>query len=280
MIKAALHREPRSSAAHFLLADLYVREGRVGEALGHVAVLGRRLRGGGAEPFAAALATYLRDPSKVAQVRDVLNQDASLRSSVLTKMAQGGAAAPSLRMLSQPGDAGEEWFRFAFERQLGVGNVGEARALLAAAQVSGGGTDLTDWSRGANAGPLAWRLPASPDGVAEPGTDGSLTLTYYGRSDVALAERLSLLSPGPYRFAAQFAGDPPAGSFEWRVTCLQGKRTLAAWPVSARASAQLLQVPADCPSQRIALWGRMGEFPRTVSANLTRIALSPVASTR
>lgn len=278
LVKAALHREPRSTAAHFLLAELHVREGRVGKALIHVAVLGRRLRGGGAEPFAAALATYLRDPTKVAEVRGVLDQNASLRSSVLTKMAQDVEAIRSLRLLTRRDDAGEEWFRLAFERQLGTGNVGEARGLLAAARVSGGATALSDWSAPGIAGPLAWRLPASSDGVAEVGKDGSLGLVYYGRADAGLADHLLLLPPGAYRFAAQFAGTPPAGSFEWRVTCIQGGRMLTTWPVAASASAQLLQVPADCASQRLALWGRMGDFPRTVSATLTRVALSPAVS--
>lgn len=278
LIKAALHRDPRSNAAHFLLADLYVREQRIGYALVHVAVLGRRLRGGGTEPFAAALAVYLRDPAKTGEVRGVLDRDMALRSSVMTRLAQDAAAAPALRILTRRGDAGEQWFSTAFERQLGAGNVGEARALLAAAGIKGGGTALTRWSTGSMAGPLSWRLPPTSEGVAEAGINGPLRLVYYGRADAALAEHLLLLTSGTYRFQAQFSGAAPAGSFEWRVTCLQGARPLATWPVAAPASVRLLQVPADCPAQRLSLWGRMGEFPKTVSADLTRVALLPVAN--
>ncbi|NJC06130.1 hypothetical protein GGQ97_001923 [Sphingomonas kaistensis] len=279
LLKAALHREPRSSAAHFLLADLYVREQRVGDALVHVGVLGRRIRGGGAEPFAAALAIYLRDPSKIAEVRPMLQGNAALRKSVMINLSQDPSAATSLRLLTGRGDSGEEWFRNAFERQLAGGNVGGARALLAAARVRGGGTALTPWSAGDEAGPLSWRLPATSDGVVEPVSGGPLRLVFYGRADASLADHLLLLPAGRYRFEAQFAGTPPPGTFEWRVTCLQGARPLATWPVSAPASAQLLDVPADCPAQRVALWGRLGEFPRTTSAELVRVALNPVMAT-
>ena len=271
LLKAALQREPRSTAAHFMLADLLIREQRVGDALANVAVLGRRLGGGGVDAFAGTLATYLRDPRTVSEVRSVLGDNPGLRTAVMTSLAQEPAAASSLRLLTKAGDAGAAWFRTAFERQLGAGNIGEARALLSAAKV-GGGTALTSWT-GENAGPLSWRLPGTPDGVAEAAPSGSLRLVYYGRADAALADHLLLLPAGAYRFQAQFAGAPPAGSFEWRVTCLHGSRPLATWPANAANSAQRLQVPVDCPSQRLALWGRMGEFPRTVSIELLRVSL-------
>jgi hypothetical protein len=276
LLKAVLHREPRSTAAHFLLADLYVRQQRIGDALVHVAVLGRRLRGGGAEPFAAALAVFLRDSTKIADVRPVLESNLGLRKSVMIGLAQDPSAADSLRLLTRRGDAGEDWFRLAFERHLGSGDIGAARSLLAAAGVSGGGTALSAWSTGETAGPLSWRLPASADGVAEAVAGGPLRLVFYGRNDVALADHLLLLPPGRFRFAAQFAGTVPPGTFEWRVTCLQGSRSLASWPVTAPASAQILTVPAACPAQRLALWGRMGEFPRTTAAELARVSLQPL----
>ncbi len=278
LLKAALHREPRSTAAHFMLADLLIREQRVGDALANVAVLGRRLGGGGVDAFAGTLAVYLRDPGKIAEVRPVLNSNPGLRTAVMTSLAQDPTAAPSLRLLTKAGDAGAAWFRTAFERQLGAGNMGEARAMLTAAKV-GGGTTLTLWTD-ANAGPLSWRLPANSDGVAEAAPGGPLRLVYYGRADAALADHLLLLPAGAYRFQAQFAGGGGASSFEWRVTCLQGNRPLATWPASAAGSTQLLQVPADCSAQRLALWGKMGVFPRTVSAELFRVSLDPAGGAR
>jgi hypothetical protein len=275
LLKAALHREPRSTAAHFLLADLYVRQQRIGDALVHVGVLGRRIRGGGAEPFAAALAVYLRDPARVAAVRPTLTANAALRYSVLLNLAQDPAAATSLRALTRRGDANENWFRIAFERNLAAGNVGEARALLGAAGVGGGGA-LTPWATSDDAGPLSWSFPATPEGVAEPVSGGPLRLVYYGRADASLAAHLLLLPPGRYRFAAQFAGAVPPGSFEWRVTCVQGARQIVTLPVTSPASVQAFDVGPDCPAQRLALWGRMGEFPRTVDAELARVSLSSV----
>jgi hypothetical protein len=112
--------------------------------------------------------------------------------------------------------------------------------------------------------------------VAEPVSGGPLRLVYYGRADASLAAHLLLLPPGRYRFAAQFAGAVPPGSFEWRVTCVQGARQIVTLPVTSPASVQAFDVGPDCPAQRLALWGRMGEFPRTVDAELARVSLSSV----
>jgi hypothetical protein len=275
LLKAALKREPRSTAAHFLLADLYVRQQRIGDALVHVGVLGRRIRGVGADPFAPALAVYLRDPGKVAEVRPTLAANAALRSSVLSNLALHPAAATSLRLLTRRGDANEHWFRVAFERNLVAGNVGEARALLAAAGVGGSGA-LAAWSASDDGSPVSWSFPATPEGVAEPVSGGPLRLIHYGRADAPLAVHLLLLPPGRYRFAAQFAGAVPPASFEWQLSCVQGTRQLATLPVTSPASVHVLEVGPDCPAQRLALWGRIGEFPRPVTAELQRVSLDPM----
>jgi hypothetical protein len=280
LLKAALKREPRSSAAHFLLADLYVRQQRIGDALVHVGVLGRRVRGDSTEAFAGALATYLRDGRKIAEVRPVLEGNGQLRNAVMIALAQDPAGAAALRSLTRRGDAGENWFNNAFERHLSAGDIGEARALLAAARVAGGGTGLTAWSAGDESGPLSWRLPTGAEGVAEPVQGGPLRLVYYGRADVALADHLLLLSPGRFRLQFQFAGTLPPATFEWRVACVQGARQIAVLSVTAAAGMLAFDVPADCQAQRVALWGRMGEFPRTVSVELARVRLDPVGTAR
>ena len=274
LLKAALRREPRSTAAHFLLADLYIRQERIGEALVHVGVLGRRLRGSGTAGFAGAMASYLRQPGAVAKVAPVLATDLSLRAAVMNGLAVDPSAAAILRQLVRRGDADENWFRIAFERQLAAGDLAGARGLLAGVGVKGGGAELTAWSATSDAGPLAWRFPSGPEGVAEPDRGGVLRLVYYGRADSLLAEHLLLLPPGHYSLKPQFAETGPAGTFEWRLTCLQGDKPLAAWPVNAPVANLAFDMPVDCPAQRLALWGRMGEFPRTTSATLVRVGLS------
>ena len=282
LLQAVLEREPRSTAAHFLLADLYVRQQRIPDALGHVAVLGRRVRGNGAQAFAGALAAYLRSSGDIRQVALVLQKDPSLRSGVMLSLAQdvSPASAATLRALARPGDAGQDWYRIAFERQLGGGNIGEARALLAAAGVRGGGTALSPLAGGIGVGPLSWRLPAGANGVAEPSNNGSLQLVYFGRADAALAEHLLLLPAGRYQLASQFAGSISPGTFEWRVSCPQGNRQIASIPIASGASVRMIDVPAACPAQRLSLWGRMGDFPRTSSAELLRATLSPAGGIR
>jgi hypothetical protein len=274
LLLAALHRDPRSTATHFLLADLYVRQQRIGDALKHVAPLGRLLGDGRTDAFAGALATYVGQPGALEKVRPVLQQSPTLRREVMTGLASDPAAATTLRALVRPGDAGERWLAEAFERHLANGDVAAARALLAAAGVQGGGTVLTAWPAGAGQGPLRWRFPADKEGAAEPVANGPLRLVYYGRADAALADHLLLLTPGRYSLQATFAGLLPAGTFEWRMSCVQGGAALMSWPVVERSGARTFEVPADCPAQRLALWGRTGEFPRTSAVELIRATLN------
>lgn len=278
LLKAALRRDPRSNAAHFMLAGQYIRQERIEEALVHVGVLGRRLRGTGTAAFAGALAMYLRQPGAVSKVAPVLANDPSLRSAVMNSLAADPGATSTLRALVRRGDADETWFRSAFERQLAAGDLESARGLLAAAGVRGGGARLTSWSAEADGGPLSWRLPPGPDGVAEADRNGPLRLVYYGRADAPLADHLLLLPAGRFRLAARFGDLAAPGIFEWRLTCLQGNRPLASVPVSGAEVNQVVEVPPDCPAQRLALWGRMGEFPKTTSASLLQVTLVPVGA--
>lgn len=279
-LNAALRRDPRSNAAHFMLAGLLIKQERIGEALVHVGVLGRRLRGTGTAGFAGALAAYLRQPGAVDKVAPVLAKDASLRSAVMNNLAADAGAAPILRALVRPGDANQDWFRTAFERQLAAGDLGGARGLLAGVGVRGLGTRLTSWSDAANSGPLSWRLPPGSEGVAEVDRAGPLRLVYYGRADAPLADHLLLLPPGRFRLATRFGELPPPGTFEWRLTCLQANKPLATVPVNGAQVSQIIDVPADCPAQRLALWGRMGEFPKTTSASLLQVSLVPAGAGR
>jgi hypothetical protein len=107
-----------------------------------------------------------------------------------------------------------------------------------------------------------------------------LRLIYYGRGDVVLADHLLLLPAGRFSLRALFSEALPAGTFEWRMTCLKGLRQLASWPIDAPSSSQMFEVPADCPAQRLSLWGRMGDFPRTTTAELIRVSLTPEARGR
>jgi hypothetical protein len=271
LLEAALRRDPRSTAAHFLLADLLIRQQRLAEALGHVGALGRRL-GAATIGFAGALADYLRQPGALAKVAPVLGNDPALRQQVLERLANDPASTPLLVALARPDDAEKAWLVRATDVRLGAGNVEGARRLLARAGVSGGGTALSSWAPGAG-GPLTWRFITGSGGVAEAVAGGPVRLVYYGREDTALADHVLLLPAGSYRLRSSFAGKVPPGTFEWRLTCLGTGKPATVLPIEGSNNDSPLSVAPDCAAQKLSLWARMGDFPQTVSTELSRVSL-------
>lgn len=274
LLTAALRRDPRSTAGHFLFADLLIRQQRLGEAMVHISALGRRL-GAATAGFAGALATYIREPAALAKVAPVLGEDPALRIEVLKQLSLDPAATAIMARLATPRDRGEDWLRRAVDVQLGAGKVDGARLLLARTGVSATG-GLGSWNQGTAAGPLAWRYPSATGGVAEAVANGPMRLVSYGRQDASLAEHVLLLPQGRYRLSFAFGAPVPAGVFEWRLTCPASPAPPVIIPISGQTQDSMITIPAGCPSQKLAVWARIGDFPRTTSADLVRIDLKPV----
>ncbi|GAA4040378.1 hypothetical protein GCM10022281_21680 [Sphingomonas rosea] len=274
LLAAALHRDPRSSAAHFMLADLMIRQQRLAEALVHVGALGRRM-GGATESFATALATYIRQPDALTRVAPVLGRDPKLRAAVLKALAFDRSATPQLLALARPSDRSAPWLAQALDVRIDAGEIPAARALLAHTQADDSGSALASWGDAAT-GPLTWRFPAGTEAAVEPAADGPMRIVYYGRAEVAVAEHRLLLPPGRYRLAYSFSAPPPAGTFQWRLTCAGVTAPLASYPIEAKDGAADFNVAPGCDAQKLSLWGVMGDFQRTVSIDLLRIRLSPL----
>lgn len=275
LLLAAVRRNPRAPAARFLLADLYIRENRIAEAMRELAALDRRL-GRVSADFAPAMASFLQQPGALPQVGPVLEQNPALREAVLAQLVTNKGTGPMLLALARPGDQRQPWFTTAFERFLAEGDVGGARTLYARAVGPLPQAQLGDWAPGPPPDPLSWRFPAGKGGAAEPSPGGPLRLVYYGREEAVLAERLLLLAPGRYRLGQRLEGRVPAGAFEWRLTCLEGNRTLATLSVRGGRGQGDWLVPAGCPAQKLQLVGRPGDVPVTVNVTLSDLALSPV----
>jgi hypothetical protein len=275
LLKAAVRRDPRAPAGRFLLADVAVREGRLGEAIEELAALQRRLPGV-AEGFAPALVRTLRQPGGLQRIGPLLARRPELREPVLAALATDRRDLPLLLALSRPGDQRQPWYRVAVERLVEGGDVAGLRRLqsrLMPGEDPGG--SLTRWQALTPASPFGWRFPAGSGGLAEPVTNGPLRLVYYGREESTLAEHLLALAPGRYRLADRFNGQPPSGSFEWRLVCASGNRLLAAAPAGEARGERLLAVPANCPLQRLLLFARPGDISRTVRTELAELSLTP-----
>lgn len=272
LLRTAVELDPRAPAARFLLADLHIRQGRLGPALEELAALERRV-GGISAGFAPALVRYLAGPGMVEEVAPALARNPPLRHAVLTSLAADPRATALLLRLSGPGDERAGWFGPAVERLLAGGDLASATALHRKAV---GGPDpgraLTPWRPGAPASPFGWRFPPSRGGVAEPVAGGPLRLIHYGREETILAEHLLMLPPGRHRLVQRFAGPVRAGAFEWRLVCLAGNRPLGVLPAAMEAA---FTVPVGCGAQKLLLVGRAGDIAATNEAELTGLSLQP-----
>lgn len=277
LLLGAMRRDPRAPATRFLLADLYVRQQRIGEAMAQIVALDRRI-GNVASGFAPAIASFLEQPGAPAKLLPVLADSPALRQAVLAHLAAGNGRIGLLVALAGRGDAHQPWLASALARLLAAGEMTRARALHARTV----GTDrlpgLTRWSPGEPASPITWRFPAGSGGAVEPIADGPLRIAYFGREETVLAQHWLTLAPGRHRLSQRLSpGSVPGGTFEWRLTCAGARQSASTLSFAAGEGTGVLAVPA-CPAQLLSLVGRPGDFPRTVNAELSAVTLEPAGS--
>ncbi|WP_344706893.1 tetratricopeptide repeat protein [Sphingomonas swuensis] len=278
LLRAAVRQDPRAPAARFLLADLYIRQERLGDAMIQLTALDRRV-GGISNGFAPAVARYLGQPGALPKVAPVLASNPPLRRAVLQELSTDAKADPLLLALARRGDLAEVWLAQAFERLLAAGNIPAARALYAKAGGAPTG-GLTRWSGSDQGGPLTWRFNPSPSGAIESQAGGPMQIIYYGREEATLAVHLLLLPPGNYVLDQRVTGEVPAGTLEWRLVCVSDSRSLGVVPVASGAGRGALTIPANCPAQRLQLFGRPGEFPKTINAAISSVTLQQAGAAR
>ena len=278
LLVGAIARQPRAPAARFLLADLLVRQNRIPEAMQQLTALDRRI-GMVSGNFAPAVAAYLREPGAVATMRPVLADNPRLRRAVMAQLAAEEGGEGLLLALARRGDAAEPWLGTALSRLLAAGAVGPARQLLARSGSQASGRALAAWSPGPSAAYFGWRFPASGGGVAEPALNGPLRLVYYGRDETLLADHPLMLPPGRYRLSQTLSGAASAGAFEWRLACIGKAQAVVMRQALPDGAGQTdFTVPADCPAQALQLHGRPGDFPRTISTDLSAVTLAPASA--
>lgn len=283
LLLAAVRRDARAPGPRFLLADLYLRQQRMADAVPHLSALDRRLGGRASASFAPALARHLMAGGDAKALVPVLADEPRMRETLLRELVSANASTNLLIAFAQPGDASEtSWLPRAIEQALGRGEIEAARRLHRA---SGGRTDpsrIADWLlMSPAAGPFAWRYPNTV-GMAEPADGGLLRLVHFGREDGVLAEQLLLLAPGRYRLRQRLGpASVEQGRLAWRLSCASAQQALLLdAPLAPGGGEKLLVVPADCPAQRLQLFVRAGEVQTSVNAELSAVSLDPVGAGR
>jgi hypothetical protein len=135
--------------------------------------------------------------------------------------------------------------------------------------------------QGRSVPPFGWVYAGTESGRAERSLEGGqsyLDVSYFGGSDVVLAEQVLTLEPGRYRLrtrAKSDGGDPTSGAILWNLTCIGGadllRLPLAGLRESYRDLQAAFQVPGNCPAQRLRLIGAAGDVAATIEMQLAAV---------
>jgi len=139
--------------------------------------------------------------------------------------------------------------------------------------------------------PFQWRLTQKAGAAAEivgddlRASNPALRVAYDGYATGAIAEQLTSLAPGAYRFSAEVrieSGDPTA-RLAWTLSCATDGGQFASMPSVAPDAAPgtwatlsgRLDVPGNCPAQWLRLETRAGDRRSPTVVWFDRIVISP-----
>jgi hypothetical protein len=279
--EAARRRDPRSLAAHYFLADHYLRTNRPDAGLVELARL-TKLVPKGIESVAPYYAKYAASPGGAAAVKKMLRINPAFEPDILAALAGDPANADLILFLASGSKktSGEPpaWHGRLVQSLIDSRQYAKAKAVwskLSGTQLSDSGLFDAGFTGKKAAPPFNWSLLSNSSGVAEPQADGHLHLVYYGRDNVALASQTLMLSPGSYRFSFDMIGTPQnAAVLGWTITCLPTKAQIASLPLAASGPRSVaFNVGGDCPVQLLSLFGTSPEFPETADVTIGNLAL-------
>jgi tetratricopeptide (TPR) repeat protein len=283
LLRFAQQREPRSTAALYLLADVEIRENRILDALRHVALLSRIMPEASVQ-LVPALASYARAPGALEGLETVLHSNPELRSPLLSALSNDPdnadlvlqLAGPELRSTAPNSQAWKSRLIYAVVKQ---GDYDRAYALWRVfAGLRSNFSALLFNGEFKTLGappPFNWTFNTGSAGIAEP-ANGKLRVLYYGNVEQSLAKQLLLLKPGTYQFGALASGNPTSGSLAWILTCSTDGKVLMELPVNIGTAEARISVPQSCNSQRLELRGHSQDFPRNSEVQIGPVRLEKV----
>ena len=281
LLSIARQRAPRSAAARYLMADLYLRTNRPVAAMAEMAVLNRLLPAGSLQ-LAPSLAAYARVPGSIPRIKAILESYPELEEPLLAQMSADAASTEAVLRLASPraGDGrAPVWQGMLLSNLVAQGQYQKAfttwRRLSGG---SGGPGELKNPQFDASNAPppFNWRFAEGAGAVVQP-SSGGLEVVYFGRDNLAFVEQVVLLPPGRHRLAMNVSGSFANGSgIAWRVKCLPDGAELMKLPLTAAGplSGEFM-VPSTCKAQSIGLTGEMSEVPVRTDFRVSGVQLTP-----
>jgi hypothetical protein len=280
LLVEARRLSPRSAAARFLLADVWLNQGRIEDGLGEMAALSLLIPGSSVQ-LAPALAQYARTPDAGPELKRMVASNPQLKAPLLAALAADPDNLPLILEIDEGGLAkkGEPppWQTIVLNRLTATGNYGRAYNLWKQFAGFGGPRPLLfngDFRKLSAPPPFNWELKSGNAGFAEP-ANGRLRVLHYGRADALLASQMLLLPPGKYRLRVGVSGSAGGGSLHWILLCQPQKQRLMQLQLAQPGLAEAgFEVPGDgCAAQRLELRGLPLDMPKEADALVGPVVL-------
>jgi hypothetical protein len=282
LLKQARWRNPRSIAARYLLADVWLREERPVEGLSEMAVLSRLLPGTTVQ-LVPALSQYAQSPGAREKLAGILRKNPQLKQPLLIALANDPSNAPLVLALAgsdaQSTDPDSTvWKARLLNAFVKGGDYQRAYSLWRDfARLPANSSPLLfngDFRDRSTPPPFNWSFPVGSGGVAEP-ANGKLRVLFYGRQDALLASQLLLLAPGTYRLDSPVSGTAVRGGLAWSVSCTTPAQQLMQIDISRQTAVQFT-VPPGCKAQMLELKGNLEDMPDDSDVQVGPIAITRV----
>lgn len=289
----------RDDAAHAWLVERRLRRGDYVSSFAHADTLVRRREDIQPQVFRLFTVAATQDPQRalpvIARLLAVRPPWRAAYLAGLNQSAEGLQVAANLAVLLQTGRGpltnGE--LQGLYSALIGAGGVESLEPIRArlnrpplSAAVTNGGFEEPD-----HPGPFQWRLYDKAGIVAELAADDlaasntALRVDYDGYASGIIAEQLTTLTPGAYRFTASVrteTGDPGA-RLAWVLSCASNNSMMASTPAGPVGGAESgwqtlsgqFEVAGDCTAQWLRLETRADDRRAPTLVWFDRIRLAP-----
>lgn len=284
LLLQARKREPRSAAARYLLADLYLRSGRPEAGLSEMVILTRLMPAASAQ-LVPALAQFAATPGALERLRSLLRTYPDLKPRLLFELASDRRNADLILALAASGVVEHpdlDWKQRLLSRLVEDGAYAKAYttwATFAGIPNRPPGLFNPEFRPSDAPKPFNWDLARGAGGVVE-GRDGSLHVLYFGRDDLVIARQTLALRPGTYRLSMQVSGTlPDSSKITWVAACVGGDTPLLELPLAKQAGSNLVSGPFTVPGQRceaqqLELRAQGAEIPERAEFRIGALQLS------
>lgn len=275
LLLAARSRNPRSKGTRYLLAEHYLRSGRIEAGLTEMSAL-VGIHGGG-DVFVPALAAYARTPGALPALKSFFARKPEVEPAVLTALAGDAANAELVLSLARNlRDPQPDWRPVLVSAIASSGQHRKAYAVWI--KVNGLRATHALFNPGfavlPASPPFNWRFEESSEGLAEPDGKGGLSVLYYGRANAPLAGQLLLLPPGAHHLLMTVKRESGQdAAVKWIVRCASSEQTLMQVPLGTGRLNAAFVVPPDCPAQWLELAGVAGDVPETSALTISGLRL-------